>query len=57
MQMNDWKIGTRITAEFAVVTAIAVVLGLYARNRVEGISANTDVVAYNRLPSMLEAGP
>src|SRR5271165_221256 len=55
--MKNWKIGTRITAGFAVVIAIAMALGLYARNRVQSIAVDTDAVAGNRLPSMLELGP
>jgi methyl-accepting chemotaxis protein len=54
--MNNWKIGTRITAGFVVVIAIAVVLGMYARSRVLRIAVGTDDVSGNRLPSVLELG-
>jgi methyl-accepting chemotaxis protein len=54
--MKDWKIGTRITAGFGAVIAIAMVLGMYARNRVLSIAVDTDAVATNRLPSVLELG-
>jgi len=54
--MNNWKIGTRITAGFVAVIVIAVALGMYARSRVLRIAVDTDVVSSNRLPSVLELG-
>ena len=54
--MKNWKIGTRITAGFAAVIAVALVLGLFALARLADIQKRTDSVGANSLPSVVALG-
>ncbi len=51
--MKDWKIGVRISAGFAVILGISLLLGIFAVNRTLEISKKTDAVSSNYLPSVL----
>jgi len=46
--MNDWKIGTRISAAFGVILLIAMSLGLFAISRLEAIQQNADALTTTR---------
>lgn len=50
--MTHWKVGTRIAAGFAIVVAIAVVLGIYAYSCISSIHANSVEITANSLPSV-----
>ncbi len=54
--MNNWKIGTRIAAGFAVVILIAAALGLFAYTRVGSIEGSSNQITMNSLPSMYLVG-
>ena len=54
--MNNWKIGTRITAGFAAVIAIAMALGIFAYSQVGNINKSATDVADNSLPSVYVMG-
>jgi methyl-accepting chemotaxis protein len=51
--MNNWNIGKRITASFAMVIAITVVLGAYAYSRILNIEQSKAAVAEVYLPAIL----
>jgi methyl-accepting chemotaxis protein len=51
--MNNWKIGTRITAGFSAVVAITILLGWYGFNRAQNIDKSQVVIAGNYLPSVV----
>lgn len=50
--MNNWKIGPRIAAGFAVVMLIAAALGLYSYAKVGTIEKSANEIAANTLPSV-----
>jgi len=54
--MNNWKIGTRISAGFTAVTLIAGVLGIFAYSRIGIINASSNDVSGNSLPSVYIIG-
>jgi methyl-accepting chemotaxis protein len=54
--MNNWKIGTRISAGFGVVIFIAAALGIFAYARVGNIERNANQIANNALPSVYLLG-
>jgi len=54
--MNNWKIGTRIGAGFGIVITIAIVLGLFAFDRVGVIQKNSDRISENALPTIYLVG-
>lgn len=54
--MNNWKIGTRITAGFAAVIAIAMALGMFAYSRIGIINQRSTDISANSLPSVYTAG-
>lgn len=54
--MNNWKIGTRISAGFAAVTLIVTLLGTFAYNRISVINASAVDVSTNSLPSVYIIG-
>jgi CHASE3 domain sensor protein len=54
--MNDWKIGTRISAGFGLVILIAIALGFFAFSGVGKIEHCTDTVATESLPQMYLIG-
>ena len=51
--MKNWKIGKRITAGFALVIAITMVLGVYAYTRIQNIENSQTSIATNHLPSIV----
>ncbi len=51
--MKNWKIGTRITAGFAAVILITVILGVFAVDRVKTIGSQANDLATNYLPSSM----
>jgi methyl-accepting chemotaxis protein len=54
--MKNLKIGTRITAGFSVVIAIAMALGLFAYSKMGGIEKLSTEIARNSLPGVYLAG-
>jgi len=50
--MKNWKIGTRITAGFAAIIAIAMTLGVFAYSQIGSINKNAVNIADNSLPSV-----
>jgi len=54
--MNNWKIGTRIAAGFAVVILIAAALGMFAYTRVGAIERSSNQITMNSLPGMYLVG-
>ena len=54
--MKNWKIGTRISAGFGAVIAIAVTLGMFAYTRVGVIDADSTSITVHRLPTIYLAG-
>lgn len=54
--MKNWKIGTRISAGFAVVIAISLALGLFAYAQVEKINRSSTVVTGYELPGVYTIG-
>ena len=54
--MNHWKIGTRISAGFAVVIAIAMTLGAFAYHRVGMMANSASDISGNSLPSVYLMG-
>ncbi|HUO30092.1 MAG TPA: methyl-accepting chemotaxis protein [Bryobacteraceae bacterium] len=54
--MKNWKIGTRISAGFAAVITIALVLGLFAYSQVGVISKRSVDISGNSLPSVYVMG-
>jgi methyl-accepting chemotaxis protein len=54
--MNNWKIGTRIAAGFAVVIAIAMGLGVFAYNELGSIDKNSTRVTNKSLPKVFLIG-
>jgi methyl-accepting chemotaxis protein len=55
-EMNHWKVGTRIAAGFGAVVLIALIVGLFAITKVNGISAVSSGVTDNSLPSVYLIG-
>jgi methyl-accepting chemotaxis protein len=51
--MNNWKIGKRITAGFAAVIMITMLLGAYAYSRIETIEHSKEAISSNYLPSVI----
>jgi methyl-accepting chemotaxis protein len=54
--MNHWKVGTRITAGFGIIVAIAMALGIYAYSRIAIINTNSTDITENSLPSVAVIG-
>ncbi len=54
--MNNWKIGTRIAAGFAVVILIATSLGLFAYGKVQTINKSSTLIVTNTLSSVFLVG-
>src|SRR5580658_9279728 len=54
--MNNWKIGTRISAGFAVVILIAAALGIFAYAKVGSIQRDSTQITANSLPAMYLVG-
>jgi methyl-accepting chemotaxis protein len=54
--MNNWKIGTRISAGFACVILIAAALGLFAYEQVSNINRFSIEISGNCLPSVAVIG-
>ena len=54
--MNHWKVGTRITAGFGIVVAIAVALGLFAYLEVGKINKSALDVTDDALPGVYLVG-
>ena len=54
--MKNWKIGLRIAAGFAAVTAVAMALGVFAYCRVEGIGTDSTQIATISLPGVYLIG-
>ena len=54
--MKNWKIGTRISAGFGVVILIAMILGLFAYNRIGVINVSSTDISENSLPSVYVIG-
>jgi methyl-accepting chemotaxis protein len=54
--MKNWKIGTRITSGFAVVTLIAAALGIFAFTRLITIRAAATRIAADSMPGVYVAG-
>jgi methyl-accepting chemotaxis protein len=54
--MNNWKIGTRITAGFAAVIFIAMALGLFAFARLRVVDAGATHIAADSLPGLYLVG-
>jgi len=50
--MKNWKIGTRITAGFAAVIVVAMVLGLFSYRQVGALTDSAFVVSHESLPSV-----
>lgn len=53
--MRNWKIGTRITAGFAVLIAIAATLGLFSYFKLGSIETSANQVVANAMPSIYAA--
>ncbi len=54
--MNNWKIGTRITAGFAAVIAIAMGLGIFAFARLQVVNTGAVHIASDSLPGLYSMG-
>jgi methyl-accepting chemotaxis protein len=54
--MNNWKIGTRISAGFAAVIVITMLLGLFAYNRITAIDTSARNITGEHLPGVFVAG-
>ena len=54
--MNNWNIGTRISAGFGAVILIATTLGLFAYSRISTIHAHSTSVTDDALPSVYTIG-
>ena len=54
--MKDWKVGTRITAGFAVVIVIAAALGLFAYVKLADIDAHTTQATMKDVPQLYLVG-
>jgi len=54
--MNNWKIGTRITAGFTAVIVIAMTLGIFAYSQVATINKSSTDVTGNALPGVYLMG-
>jgi methyl-accepting chemotaxis protein len=54
--MNNWKIGTRISAGFGLVILIALTLGVFAYSKVSVIERNSSEIGDNALPSVFLVG-
>jgi len=54
--MNNWKIGTRIAAGFAVVILLTVGLGVFAFEKVGNIEKSSNQIATNTLPAVFLVG-
>jgi methyl-accepting chemotaxis protein len=50
--MKNWKIGTRIATGFAVITAIALLLGVFAYSKLNTIDEKASQIAEKTMPSM-----
>jgi methyl-accepting chemotaxis protein len=50
--MKNWTIGKRITLGFIIMLAIPVLLGLFARTRVQAIQRESEVVVKSDIPSL-----
>jgi methyl-accepting chemotaxis protein len=51
--MNNWKIGKRISAGFAAVIMITILLGAYAYSRILTIEHSKEAISSNYLPSVI----
>lgn len=56
MNMNNWKIGTRIAAGFAAVTLIAVTLGVFAHVQLGIVDASAKRIKEDSLPGVYYTG-
>jgi len=56
MNINNWKIGTRIAAGFAAVIMITLVLGGFAYIRLRGIDETTVTITGDSIPHMYGIG-
>ncbi len=54
--MNNWKIGKRITAGFAAVITITILLGAYAYSRIKTIEHSKYAISSEYLPSLIPLG-
>jgi len=54
--MKNWKIGTRISAGFALVIVVAVALGVFAYAQVVNINTSSVEISTNSLPSVYVIG-
>ncbi len=54
--MNNWKIGTRITAGFAAVILITLALGIFAYSRITAIDTDAKNITGEHLPGVFVAG-
>jgi methyl-accepting chemotaxis protein len=54
--MHNWKVGTRITAGFAVVILIAAALGMFAYTKLGTIQQSSHQIATDALPGMYLIG-
>jgi len=54
--MKNWKIGTRIAAGFAVVTMVAVVLGVFGFVKISEIQTTCNEVAGKSIPKIVMGG-
>ncbi len=54
--MKNWKIGTRISAGFVLVIAIAVALGGFAFTKLREIRLNSNDISAKVIPSMIAIG-
>ena len=54
--MNNWKIGTRITAGFALVMLLTAGLGLFAFEKVGNIEKSSNQIAANTMPAVYLVG-
>ncbi len=52
MNINDWKIGTRIAAGFAAVTLIAIALGVFAYSQLGVIETSAKRLTEDSLPGL-----
>ena len=56
MNIDDWKIGTRIAAGFATVNLIAVALGLFAYSQLGVIDTSAKRIIEDSLPGLYFIG-
>jgi methyl-accepting chemotaxis protein len=54
--MNNWKVGTRISAGFAVIILIVMAFGLFAYNQVGRIQKSSADITGNSIPSLTLMG-